>query len=197
MSDWCFMLLPSCSSDHACSLPKDEGACFIVLLRQWRENLPYVLYTEAAEETATVLILESIARHFVSVSKSRFAIFNQYNVNNVKLNSWDFHSTQGKMYNGVYKLKGTTNFLPPNTLKNKGSSQRGHRSDRFCTFFSDSAHGLIIKHQFHWKLLVSLQQFKLGFEYMKRGFSLKIANNWWSLFMNSVCSHVFHKFFHI
>ncbi len=46
------MLLPSCSSDHACSLPKDEGACFIVLLRQWRENLPYVLYTEAAEETA-------------------------------------------------------------------------------------------------------------------------------------------------
>ncbi len=58
-----------------------------VLLRQWRENLPYVLYTEAAEETATVLILESIVRHFVSVSKSRFAIFNQYNVNNVKLNS--------------------------------------------------------------------------------------------------------------
>ncbi len=81
------MLLPSCSSDHACSLPKDECACFIVLLRQWRENLPYVLYTEAAEETATVLILESIVRHFVSVSKSRFAIFNQYNVNNVKLNS--------------------------------------------------------------------------------------------------------------
>ncbi len=81
------MLLPSCSSDHACSLPKDEGACFIVLLRQWRENLPYVLYTEAAEETATVLILESIVRQFVSVSKSRFAIFNQYNVNNVKLNS--------------------------------------------------------------------------------------------------------------
>ncbi len=58
-----------------------------VLLRQWRENLPYVLYTEAAEETATVLILESIVRHFVSVIKSRFAIFNQYNVNNVKLNS--------------------------------------------------------------------------------------------------------------
>ncbi len=57
--------------------------------------------TEAAEETATVLILESIVRHFVSLSKSRFAIFNQYNVNNVKLNSWDFHSTQGKMYNGV------------------------------------------------------------------------------------------------
>ncbi len=85
------MLLPSCSSDHACSLPKDEGACFAiiphVLLRQWRENLPYVLYTEAAEETATVLILESIVRHFVSVIKSRFAIFNQYNVNNVKLNS--------------------------------------------------------------------------------------------------------------
>ncbi len=53
----------------------------------WRENLPYVLYTEAAEETATVLILESIVRHFVSVSKSRFAIFKQYNVNNVKLNS--------------------------------------------------------------------------------------------------------------
>ncbi len=95
------MLLPSCSSDHACSLPKDEGACFIVLLRQWRENLPYVLYTEAAEETATVLILESIVRQFVSVSKSRFAIFKQYNVNNVKLNSWDFHSTPGKMYNGV------------------------------------------------------------------------------------------------
>ncbi len=45
-----------------------------VLLRQWRENLPYVLYTEAAEETATVLILESIVRHFVSVIKSRFAI---------------------------------------------------------------------------------------------------------------------------
>ncbi len=101
MSDWCFMLLPSCSSDHACSLPKDEGACFIVLLRQWRENLPYVLYTEAAEETATVLILESIVRHYVSVRKSRFAIFNQYNVNNVKLNSWYFHSTQVKMYNGV------------------------------------------------------------------------------------------------
>ncbi len=74
------MLLPSCSSDHACSLPKDEGACFIiiiyVLLRQWRENLPYVLYTEAAEETATVLILESIVRQFVSVSKSRFAFLN-------------------------------------------------------------------------------------------------------------------------
>ncbi len=33
--------------------------------------------------------------------KSRFAIFKQYNVNNVKLNSWDFDSTQGKMYNGV------------------------------------------------------------------------------------------------
>ncbi len=81
------MLLPSCSSDHVCSLPKDEGAYFIVLLRQRRENLPYVLYTEAAEETATVLILESIVRHFVSVSKSRFAIFKQYNVNNVKLNS--------------------------------------------------------------------------------------------------------------
>ncbi len=76
------MLLPSCSSDHVCSLPN-----FIILLRQWRENLPYVLYTEAAEETATVLILESIVRHFVSVSKSRFAIFKQYNVNNVKLNS--------------------------------------------------------------------------------------------------------------
>ncbi len=81
------MLLPLCSSDHAFSLPKDEGACFIVLLRKWRENLPYVLYTEAAEETATVLILESIVRHYVSVSKSRFAIFKQYNVNNVKLNS--------------------------------------------------------------------------------------------------------------
>ncbi len=85
------MLLPSCSSDHVCSLPKDEGACFChhchVLLRQWRENLPYVLYTEAAEETATVLILESIVRHYVSVSKSRVAIFKQYNVNNVKLNS--------------------------------------------------------------------------------------------------------------
>ncbi len=58
-----------------------------ILLRQWRENLPYVFYTEAAEETATVLIFESIVRHFVSVSKSRFAIFKQYNVNNVKLNS--------------------------------------------------------------------------------------------------------------
>ncbi len=58
-----------------------------VLLRQWRENLPYVLYTEAAEETATVLILDSIVRHYVSVSKSCVAIFNQYNVNNVKLNS--------------------------------------------------------------------------------------------------------------
>ncbi len=34
----------------------------------------------------TVLILESIVRHYVSVSKSRFAIFKQYNVNNVKLN---------------------------------------------------------------------------------------------------------------
>ncbi len=96
-----FHAFTSCSSDHACSLPKDEGACFIVLLRQWRENLPYVLYTEAAEETATVLILKSIVRHFVSVSKSRFAIFNQYNVNNVKLNSWDLHSTQGKLYNSV------------------------------------------------------------------------------------------------
>ncbi len=30
--------------------------------------MPYVLYTEAAEETATVLILESIVRHFVSVN---------------------------------------------------------------------------------------------------------------------------------
>ncbi len=70
---------------------KDEGGLFChhchVLLRQWRENLPYVLYTEAAEETATVLILESIVRHYVSVSKSRVAIFKQYNVNNVKLNS--------------------------------------------------------------------------------------------------------------
>ncbi len=44
-------------------------------------------YTEAAEETATVLILESIVRQFVSLSKSRFASFNQSNVNNVKLNS--------------------------------------------------------------------------------------------------------------
>ncbi len=44
-------------------------------------------YTEAAEETATVLILESIVRQFVSVSKSHFVSFNQYNVNNVKLNS--------------------------------------------------------------------------------------------------------------
>ncbi len=45
--------------------------------------------------------IEIKMRHFVSVSKSRFAIFNQYNVNNVKLNSLDFDSTQGKMYNGV------------------------------------------------------------------------------------------------
>ncbi len=37
--------------------------------------------------TATVLMLESIVRHYVSVSKSRFAIFKRYNVNNVKLNS--------------------------------------------------------------------------------------------------------------
>ncbi len=72
--------------------------CIITTMER---NLPYVLYTEAAEETATVLILESIVRHYVSVSKSRVAIFKQYNVNNVKLNSWDFHSTQGKMYNGV------------------------------------------------------------------------------------------------
>ncbi len=45
---------------------KGRRRLFIVLLRQWRENLPYVLYTEAAEETATVLILESIVRHYVS-----------------------------------------------------------------------------------------------------------------------------------
>ncbi len=51
------------------------------------ERKSAVLYTEAAEETATVLILESIVRHYVSVSKSRVAIFKQYNVNNVKLNS--------------------------------------------------------------------------------------------------------------
>ncbi len=81
------MLLPSCSSDHVCSLPKDEGACFIVLLRQWRENLPYVLYTEACRGNGNRLFLESIVRHSVSVNKSRFAIFKQYNVNNVKLNS--------------------------------------------------------------------------------------------------------------
>ncbi len=99
------MFLPSCSSDHACSLPKDEGACFIVLLRQWRENLPYVLYTEAAEETATVLFLESIVRHFVSVSKSRFAIFKQYNVNNVKLNSLRFPLNSGKNVQWCLKAK--------------------------------------------------------------------------------------------
>ncbi len=99
------MLLPSYSSDHVCSLPKDEGACFAIIPMYYYDNgekiCQYVLYTEAAKETATVLILESIVRHFVSVSKSRFAIFKQYNINNVKLNSWDFHSTQGKMYNGV------------------------------------------------------------------------------------------------
>ncbi len=75
------------------------------MLKLLLENLPYVLYTEAAEETATVLILESIVRHFVSVSKSRFAIFNQYNVNNVKLNIWDFDSTQGKNLQWCLKAK--------------------------------------------------------------------------------------------
>ncbi len=85
------MLLPSCSSDHACSLPKDEGACFAIIPMYYYDNGEKIcrmfFTTEAAEETATVLILESIVRHFVSVIKSRFAIFNQYNVNNVKLNS--------------------------------------------------------------------------------------------------------------
>ncbi len=72
-----------CASDVMASVR--QMSCH-VMLKLLLENLPYVLYTEAAEETATVLILESIVRHFVSVSKSRFAIFNQYNVNNVKLN---------------------------------------------------------------------------------------------------------------
>ncbi len=38
MSDWCFMLLPSCSSDHACSLPKDEGACFAIIPMYYYDN---------------------------------------------------------------------------------------------------------------------------------------------------------------
>ncbi len=70
------MLLPSCSSDHPVLCQRTKAPVLIVLLRQWRENLPYVLYTEAAEETATVLILESIVRHYVSVSKSRLPFLN-------------------------------------------------------------------------------------------------------------------------
>ncbi len=38
MSDWCFMLLPSCSSDHACSLPKDEGTCFGIIPKYYYDN---------------------------------------------------------------------------------------------------------------------------------------------------------------
>ncbi len=47
-------------------------------------------------KTATVLILESIVRHYVSVSKSRFAIFKQYNVNNVKTKQLRFPLNSGK-----------------------------------------------------------------------------------------------------
>ncbi len=104
MSDWCFMLLPSCSSDHACSLPKDEGVCFAIIPMYYYDNgekICRMFLYGGCRGNGNRLILESIVRHFVSLSKSRFAIFNQYNVNNVKLNSWDFHSTQGKMYNGV------------------------------------------------------------------------------------------------
>ncbi len=66
---------------------KGRRRLFYCIITTMERKSAVCSYTEAAEETATVLILESIVRHYVSVSKSRFAIFNQYNVNNVKLNS--------------------------------------------------------------------------------------------------------------
>ncbi len=99
------MLLPSCSSDHACSLPKDEGACFYCILTTMGEKSAVCsLYGGCRGKRATVLFLESIVRHFVSVSKSRFAFFKQYNVNNVKLKQLRF-STQLEGKNVQWCLK--------------------------------------------------------------------------------------------
>ncbi len=84
------MLLPSCSSDHACSLPKDEGACFAIIPMYYYDN---------GEKSAVCSLYGGCRGNgnrfdsrehcptFCLVSKSRFAIFKQYNVNNVKLNS--------------------------------------------------------------------------------------------------------------
>ncbi len=71
---------------------------FPCIITTMKINSAVCSYMEAAEETATVLILERIVRKCVSVQfKSRFAIFNQYNVNNMKLNSWDrFPLNSGK-----------------------------------------------------------------------------------------------------
>ncbi len=57
------------------------------IIKTMERNLPYVLYTEAAEENGNRFDSREHCQTFVSLSKSRFAIFKQYNVNNVKLNS--------------------------------------------------------------------------------------------------------------
>ncbi len=119
--------------------------CIITTME--RKSAVCSLYGGCRGNWQPFLILESIVRHYVSVSKSRFfAIFKQYNVNNVKTKQLRFPLNSGKNVQWCLKAKRYTNF-PQTLLKIKVLHSEAIEVTVFCTFFSDSAHGLIIKHQ--------------------------------------------------
>ncbi len=82
-----FVFLRSCLFS---ALPKDEGACFAIIRMYYYDNgekICRMFFTRRLPRKRQPFDSREHCQTFVSVFKSRFAIFKQYNVNNVKLNS--------------------------------------------------------------------------------------------------------------